>query len=293
MGKTERRDKTLQHRRFNTESMAVERIIPGKGTPPRFARHTAVTVMNRIYTFGGYDGIQEHFHLCMYDADTNEWSYPRTSGTPPISRTNHAAAALGHRMFIFGGMYKESSDRLVFLNDFYVLDTISGKWTNIQAKGPIPEPRCGHRLLPFGNKLLLFGGGSGEHWDRKFNDVYVYDPEKNLWTKPQVTEPAQVCTFTIAFSTGPFLFVFGGQSLADNSLTNDLHVLDTISWTWKKLALSDPIPASRDMGSGSIVGNSMHMFGGYCGTAIDNFFTLQITPALQHPFTGNSLSPSQ
>ena len=46
--------------------------------------------------------------------------------------------------------------------------------------------------------------------------------------KPKITGQAPVCTFTVTFAAGVFLFVFGGQSLHDNNLTNELYCLDTV-----------------------------------------------------------------
>eukprot|EP01112_Ceratiomyxa_fruticulosa_P019604 TRINITY_DN645_c0_g2_i1.p1 TRINITY_DN645_c0_g2~~TRINITY_DN645_c0_g2_i1.p1 ORF type:complete len:435 (-),score=42.07 TRINITY_DN645_c0_g2_i1:46-1305(-) len=279
--------------RMDTESSEIVRITPTRGTPPRSARHTSVTIFNKIFMFGGFDGVSQHFGLNVFDVETNEWYVPQSYGDVPLSRTNHASASIGHRMYIFGGMYRNQTETLIFLNDFYVLDTITMVWTKLNPQGPLPDSRCGHRLVSFGNKLLLFGGGSGEHWDKKYNDVYIYDPQLNVWVKPNIVGSAPVCTFTIPFISGPFLFLFGGQNYSDNSLTNDLYILDTISWTWAKVIANNNYPTQRDMGTGSVVGNSMYMFGGYCGVAVDNFYMLKINEKLSSPFGSSSLSPSQ
>jgi len=270
---------------FDTETMAVTKVSPAAGTPPRFARHSAVTIGTTVYLFGGFDGVSQHFHLAAYETETNTWRVPEVVGTIPPSRTNHAAAAIDSRMYIFGGMYKDttgSNDKLVFLNDMFVLD--SGvkphRWTRVNQRGDIPARRCGHRLLALGSRLVLFGGGCGEQWDMKYSDVHVFNPETSTWQRPKIQGQAPVCTFTVAFVVGVFLFVFGGQSLHDNNLTNDLYVLDTVSMEWTKLHAQNPYPSPRDMASGNVVNNIMHMFGGYCGSAIDNFYMLQMDPIL-------------
>jgi len=154
------------------------------------------------------------------------------------------------------------------------------RWVYVKQTGDVPAARCGHRLLTLGNRLILFGGGCGEQWDLKYSDVHVFDPETNCWTRPKIQGHAPVCTFTVAFVLDVFVFVFGGQSLNDNNLTNDLYVLDTVSMEWSKLEPQNPYPSPRDMASGNVVDNNMHMFGGYCGSAIDNFYTLQMDPIL-------------
>lgn len=280
----------LPERRFDeifvlhTDTMKVEKVNPALGIPPKFARHTAVTVGDNIYLFGGFDGISKHFHLSMFNTKTLVWSNLNPAGSNPPSRTNHSAVAIGSRMYIFGGMYKDTSagsDKLIFLNDMHVLDTDGPAltWTRVIQKGEIPSPRCGHRMVAFGHLLLLFGGGCGEQWDSKFSDVFVFDTTTNEWTKPKITGNAPVCTFTVTFAAGVFLFVFGGQSLNDNNLTNELYCLDTVSMQWHKLSADDK-PGARDMASGNVVGSSMFMFGGYCGSAIDTLYKLQMDPKI-------------
>jgi len=279
---------------FRSETNTVEKISPVQGSPPKFARHTAVTIGEKIYLFGGFDGVSQHFHLSVFDTTSLVWANVKPAGTLPPSRTNHSAVAVGTRMYIFGGMYKDTtagSDKLVFLNDMYMLET-SGpglSWSRVVQKGEAPSPRCGHRMVSFGHLLVLFGGGCGEQWDHKFADVYVFDTTTNEWIKPKVVGMAPVCTFTVTFSVGVFLFVFGGQSFTDNNLTAELYCLDTVSMTWSKVIPAGERPSPRDMASGNVVGSSMYMFGGYCGTAIDNLFKLQMDPAIMEPKT--SLPP--
>lgn len=270
---------------FNTETNEIRKIAPASGTPPRFARHSAVTINKTIYLFGGFDGVSQHFHLAAYHTDANVWSVPEVVGDVPPSRTNHAAAAINGRMYIFGGMYKDNhanNDKLVFLNDMYCLDTKASpmRWTRLMQHGDLPAPRCGHRLLALGSRLVLFGGGCGEQWDMKYSDVHVYNPATMTWTRPRISGCAPVCTFTVAFVMGVFLFVFGGQSLHDNNLTNELYVLDTVAMHWTKIIAQFQYPSPRDMASGNVVDNVMYMFGGYCGSAIDNFYMLHMDPTL-------------
>jgi len=131
----------------------------------------------------------------------------------------------------------------------------------------------------------LFGGGFGEQWDRKYSDIHIFDTRTNVWTKPKVIGSAPVCTFTVAFAVGNFMFIFGGQSLDDNNLTNTLYCFDTVSLEWKKMdtGADRKCPSQRDMASGNIIGNKMVMFGGYCGAAVDSWWQLDIDPLLVGP----------
>eukprot|EP01132_Coremiostelium_polycephalum_P003589 gene3589-4471_t len=261
--------------KFDTETNTFEKVIPVNMEPPRFARHCAVGIGHKIFTHGGFDGFSNHYDLCVYDTEMNTWTHQDTTGDVPIPRTNHAATALDKYMFIFGGMYKDQNERLVFLNDLYRLDTETFVWTKINPIGELPPPKCGHKLVTFDNKLLLFGGGFGGNWDKKYNHVHIYDPIANSWILMKVMGEAPVCTFTVSFSAGPFLFVFGGQSVNDDTLTNDFYMLDTVNMAWTKIE-TQCAPFPRDMGSGSIVGSTMYMFGGFCINALDSLYELNM-----------------
>lgn len=45
-----------------------------QGNPPKFARHTAVTINEKVYLFGGFDGVSQHFHLSVFDASSLVWT---------------------------------------------------------------------------------------------------------------------------------------------------------------------------------------------------------------------------
>jgi hypothetical protein len=41
-----------------------------EGGPPKFARHTSCIIGNKVYSFGGFDGISELFGLAILDLGT-------------------------------------------------------------------------------------------------------------------------------------------------------------------------------------------------------------------------------
>ncbi|KYQ93366.1 Kelch repeat-containing protein [Tieghemostelium lacteum] len=272
--------------RFDTDTYRFEKIKVGNCQPPKFSRHASAVVGNKIFMHGGYDGLKLHFDLCVFDSVTNYWYYPMSKGDVPRSRTNHAAASIDEFFYIFGGIYSNTSSGhdLVFLNDLYRLDTHTMTWKHVQAKGDIPIARCGHKLFEFYDKLLLFGGGSGPSWENKFNDIYIYDPKTNYWKKAQTKGDIPVSTFTVSYKVGNFLLVFGGQSMEDSTLTNDLYMLDTFNMEWTKIE-SDSPPIPRDMACGSVIDNTLYLFGGYLGVPTDSLCALDLSKR----FTDNDI----
>ncbi|EGC30194.1 hypothetical protein DICPUDRAFT_41793 [Dictyostelium purpureum] len=261
--------------RFDTETQIFTRLVPTGSAPPKFARHTSTPIGTKIYSHGGFDGFNQHFGLMVYDTIENSWENLHPEGEIPVSRTNHASAAINDCFYIFGGMYKIGPD-LVFLNDLFEYNIANNTWTQLRGEGDVPPPKCGHKLFNLGDKLLLFGGGYGGQWDVKYNDIHIYDRTFNKWTKVQTKGDIPVCTFTVSWVVGPFLFVYGGQSVKDDLLTNDLFMLDTVNMEWNKIP-TQCTPFPRDMGSGSIVGSTLYMFGGFSSTPLDSLFSLDMS----------------
>jgi len=244
---------------------------------PNFSRHTSCLVGNKVYVFGGFDGHGTNFDLATFDPYTRSWtnvSKAAQKGQAPPSRTNHAAASVGKNMFIFGGNNNNEAGQYQVLDDLNMLDTLTMTWSRPKTTGAIPCARSGHTLTAIGKKLYLFGGGvwnEREGWVHKFNDLYVLDTETLHWTKPECQGKIDTSTFPISYAVGRFLFVFGGGSKPLHSVTNDLYMLDTATLTWSSPESDGTKPAPRDMGTASVVGDSVYFLGGYAGGAVDFF----------------------
>jgi len=268
---------------FDTESKSFSTPAIKGDKVPNFSRHTSCLVGSKMYIFGGYDGHGQNFDLSTFDPYTRTWtntSKPAQKGTPPPSRTNHAAASVGKNMYIFGGNNNNESGQYQVLEDLAVLNTHTMTWSNPTTTGTAPCARSGHTLVTIGKKLYLFGGGvwnEREGWVHKFNDLYVLDTETMHWTKPECSGKIDSSTFPISFAIGRFLFVFGGGSKPSHCVTNDLYVLDTATLQWSSPDTEGSMPAARDMGTASSVGDSVYFLGGYAGGAMEFFDRMIVT----------------
>ncbi|KYR00543.1 hypothetical protein DLAC_02556 [Tieghemostelium lacteum] len=268
--------------RFDVDRHKFFKIdVQGPNQPPKFARHTAVPIRNRIFVFGGFDGSGVYFDLAIFDTEKYTWSLPTVSGTPPRSRTNHASAVVGKDLYVFGGINRDGRFELQDLDEFYVLDTQTFEWKEVQATGDIPSARCGHRLVSIGKNLYLFGGGSGDNWLNKMNEIYIFNTETGVWRKTPSNSMVQVCTFSCVFVMGPLIFVFSGQHLIRGKVTKKLYIFDTISESWIKQSFSKTLfPSPRDMATANVINNRVYIFGGYDGRAMDELNVLEFTPSL-------------
>jgi len=277
---------------FDTEQNIFSHINDIKGDKvPNFSRHTSCLVGSKLYIFGGFDGHGTNFDLATYDPFGRVWTnVPKTNqkGTIPPSRTNHAAAAVGKNMYIFGGNNNNEAGQYQVLDDLTMLNTHTMTWSRPKTTGEAPCARSGHTLTAIGKKLYLFGGGvwnEREGWVHKFNDLYILDTETFHWTKAECKGTIDSSTFPITFSIGRFLFVFGGGSKPSHCVTNSLYVLDTATLTWSSPECEGKKPEPRDMGTASSVGDSVYFLGGYAGGAMEFFDRMEVScgPVLSLP----------
>lgn len=246
------------------------------------SRHTAELIDDKIYVFGGYDGISTFQKLAVLDPETFTWTYPETFGLCPASRSNHSSAVVGKKMFIMGGNNDLMGEYQV-LNDFYVLDTETMTWSKPQFHGQL-SPRSGFVLLAIQKRLYLFGGGvwnkQTDKWIANYNTICVYDTETNIWSEPPMrnNEIVQSATFPVPFVIGDFIFIFGGGHLSLGQVTNELYMLDTYTHTWYEVS-SDKTVRGRDMATATPVSidsqtKTVYLFGGQAGGPLGLFETL-------------------
>ncbi|GAM26406.1 hypothetical protein SAMD00019534_095810, partial [Acytostelium subglobosum LB1] len=250
---------------------------------PRFSRHTASLVGKSIYMFGGFDGHGNNFELAVYNTEKETWwNVPKSAlkGDLPATRTNHSAATVGSKMYIFGGNCNDQFGNYQVLGDLHVLDTNTLTWEKPVVTGDIPCARSGHCMTAIGNKLFMFGGGiwnEVDGWTHKFNDIFVFDTLTNVWTRPVTKGEIHTSTFAISFAIGRFLFIFGGGSKPRHCVTNDTYILDTESFQWisKFTPGDDGNVRARDMGTACVAGGEVYFLGGYAGGPTDYFDKLK------------------
>jgi len=244
--------------------------------PPKFARHTTVCIGHKLYTFGGFDGMGQYFALAVFDLRTLQWSYPQTTGNTPLLRTNHAAAAVGNKMFIYGGNRTES-DEYMILEDLHVLDTETLTWSQPKCTGEAPGPRVAHKLMSVGRRLYLFGGGvwtPKRDWVEKTSKMHVLDTDTMHWTciRARGEECVRASSFCIPFVYHDWIFIYGGQSLTDGIEIADLVSFDTVSLEWHKhsVAASKQNPGARSVGTANFAAGSVWLFGGSGTHSLEN-----------------------
>jgi len=252
-----------------------------RGILPNISKHTTREINGNFYIFGGYDGVSRRFELFRYNPESQEWLSPETQGCPPPPRSNHCSAVVGNKMYIFGGLQRHDEE-LIDSNDMYYLDTDTMTWMCPKMTGDIPPPRCGHKMTTINGKIYLFGGGNGEDWINRFNDIHIFDPQENHWVRPTTTGMVpDSTTFASLWTIGKFLFVFGGGRVSDRgTVSNDVYTFDTVTFHWTKQTLLGPAPSPRDDCTTNVVGDTVYLMHGYNAGPINEFWSIQMSSKL-------------
>ena len=94
----------------------VKPIVCGDDPNARVST-TGCLIDNKIYYFGGYDGVQWMNDVHAFDIDANRWSTVHTNECKPRPRCRHTANIIKGQLYIFGGNDCEFS-----FNDVWILN---------------------------------------------------------------------------------------------------------------------------------------------------------------------------
>ncbi|KAI6870782.1 hypothetical protein KC338_g2897 [Hortaea werneckii] len=122
--------------------------------PPARTNHTMVSWNDRLYLFGGTDGVSWFNDVWSYDPRTNSWTQLECIGYIPSPREGHAASLVGDVMYIFGGRTESGDD----LGDLAAFRISSRRWYTFQNMGPSPSPRSGHSMTTVGKNVVILAG---------------------------------------------------------------------------------------------------------------------------------------
>ena len=122
--------------------------------PPARTNHTMITWNDKLYLFGGTDGVRWFNDVWSYSSHTNSWTQLECIGYIPSPREGHAAALVGDVMYIFGGRNEEGND----LGDLAAFRISSRRWYTFQNMGPSPSPRSGHSMTTVGKHIVVLAG---------------------------------------------------------------------------------------------------------------------------------------
>uniref|UniRef100_A0AC34FPE1 Uncharacterized protein n=1 Tax=Panagrolaimus sp. ES5 TaxID=591445 RepID=A0AC34FPE1_9BILA len=226
------------------------KTVEAKGIiPPARDGHSSNVYGDKMYIFGGFEYTHRLYSNSVYafNFKTLTWEHLPTNGKAPSHRDFHASAIVKDKMYIFGGRGDDeensssttttstsTSSALVdtYCDKLYCFNLKTNCWEEIETAGDLPTGRRSHSMWEYRGKLYLFGGYDSIN-DIHFNDFYVFDTEKFIWTKLQPngehpTPRRRQCSAIV----GDKVFIFGGtmpdKAKRPGTLCDlaDMYVLD-------------------------------------------------------------------
>ncbi|KAJ5751724.1 hypothetical protein N7520_008641 [Penicillium odoratum] len=144
--------------------------------PAARTNHTIVSHNDKLYLFGGTNGVRWFNDVWCFDPRAGAWAEIDCVGFIPTPREGHASALVGDVMYVFGGRTDEGID----LGDLSAFRISTRRWYSFQNMGPAPSPRSGHSMTAFGKQIIVMAGepSSAPRDANELSMAYILDTSK-------------------------------------------------------------------------------------------------------------------
>ncbi|CAM8906693.1 unnamed protein product [Rhodiola kirilowii] len=250
MGRHARRIDSLQ---LDPLGGALE-VVKVENPPPARLGHTACMVGKRMFVIAGRaDPMNILNDVWVLDMIRNEWKQLKCSGCPFAPRHRHAAAAVGLKIYVFGGLNNDT-----VLSSLHVLDTVNLEWSEISCSTDFPTARHSHAMVATESHLFIFGGCGV---DKVLGDLYSFDVRTQTWQKEQIAGKVPRSRFSHSmFVHKHYIGVMGGCPI--NKTCKEIAFVDLKLRMWKHIPLNS---AGNDLfvrSTANIVGDNLVIIGG-------------------------------
>lgn len=178
---------------------------------------TTLTVGDKIYLYGGYDGeygVILASQLLVYEPARQTM---RELASNPLSQPHAALTHLDGKIYVIGGQSDSLKDHPI-TNAVQAYDIATNRW---EAKASLSTPRQFAAATALDGKIYVFGGddgrGSSKTRQNFLDSVEIYDPLQDTWT-PGKPMPVRRAGLAATVLKGQ-IYLFGGdfQDLSRNS----------------------------------------------------------------------------
>uniref|UniRef100_A0A914WP69 Kelch domain-containing protein 3 n=1 Tax=Plectus sambesii TaxID=2011161 RepID=A0A914WP69_9BILA len=187
----------------------------------------------------------------------------RLDGGP--RRVNHAAVAIGDKVYSFGGYCCGENYDTRQPIDVHVLDSVTYRWRSLPQLDvdceTAPYQRYGHTAVEYRGKAYIWGGRNDI--DGASGLLHEYDPVSNSWRllptmgrAPPARDGHSACVID------DLMVVFGGFEEEFQRFSQETFVFNFRTNRWSELKTFGVAPAWRDFHTATAIGRRMYVFGG-------------------------------
>jgi N-acetylneuraminic acid mutarotase len=184
----------------------------------------AAAIGNTLYLFGGWNGtaVTNSLHTLHTSAGLAQWEPALVSPASASvrARMGHSMAALGEKLYVYGGRAADTEAPDAVYADVAIYDPgfrNGGMWSIAKTGGEVPRERWLHSCVPFGERLVVFGG-------------YDASGESNTFSILSSTTLAWDSWDASASRAGAMLHVVDGRALAIGGVENGLVCDDVLEF---------------------------------------------------------------
>lgn len=244
-------------------------LTMSKAPQARFLHRAACLSGRWLYVFGGQGLHGEFDDLWVLDKERalcdDAWQHLMPHEPGPEQRQSATLTAVGQMLLMFGGRQGESR----FMNDTWLFDTVTCGWRCVygsdetwlpiqSAAASKPCPRWAHSAVPFGSRVLMFGGSAP---GRCFDDLHWFDMETLRWSAlPKAKKSPPERSGHCACAVGDSMYIFGGNTT--KSSFNDLWEYQVPSCEWELVKTRGRSPSGRVGHTITAVGSRLLVLGG-------------------------------
>lgn len=189
------------------------------------------------------------------------------TSVPPPRLMRHAAATIGNRMFVYGGVGTDAAVSDVL----YVYNNATNSWSKARCGGDAPPARHGHTMVSVARTLFVFGGATNDA--PASNKLHIYDSDKGLWAERTAggTLPPPRRDHTCVL-LGQYIYILGGVDASGKPL-DDVFRLDLSAGEWAPLQTRGATPPARYGAASSVFNDGIFYVGGTCGDSPSQRFS--------------------
>ncbi|VDD94303.1 unnamed protein product [Enterobius vermicularis] len=190
-------------------------------------------------------------------------------------RVNHAAVAIGNKIYSFGGYCSGEIYDGTRPIDIHVLDTDNFRWSKVDVLGSdsidhgatsstfqaAPYQRYGHTVVQYDGKAYLWGGRNDDYG--ACNRMHMFDPCGCQWSvlkcegkPPPARDGHSACVNECS------MYIFGGYEESSRRYSCETYVFNFETYRWYQLRTTGDVPQWRDFHTTCIIDNCMYVFGG-------------------------------
>ncbi|MBL9210352.1 MAG: hypothetical protein JNL92_07775 [Opitutaceae bacterium] len=197
-----------------TTGRSLWRIDPGQAPrviaaiEPALVYAAGALIGTTLYAAGGSDdqAAIERITSAFFGIDIRNGKATRLPDYPESSLTTGTAAAVGGKLYVFGGARWDAAAKAVVNHaSAHAFSPDTNRWERLP---PLPHPGRGFKAVALDERRILLAGGYRNDEVEFVRDAYVFDTQTRTFT-PTVALPYAAMVTLI--QSGEWLYCLGGE----------------------------------------------------------------------------------